>query len=154
MFVDSNGNLAIALTISLTILLTTMISALIISIEDDKTQLTGPNIEFSGPEFSLSATDFKNKKLSFISLDAYFEKKESKKRDKLNGYTYFKFLNAGINIGITSDNKNLEKNKLLNFDLSIFETGYSNDYFSISFSIGADPIDISFNLYNIIRIFI
>ena len=72
----------------------------------------------------------------------------------MNGYTYFKFLNAGINIGITSDNKNLEKNKLLNFDLSIFETGYSNDYFSISFSIGADPIDISFNLYNIIRIFI
>ena len=70
--VDSNGNLAIALTISLTILLTTMISALIISIEDDKTQLTGPNIEFSGPEFSLSGKDFKDKKLSFISLDAYF----------------------------------------------------------------------------------
>ena len=56
-----------------------------------------------------------------ISGDAYLAKKESKKRDCLNGYTYFKFLNAGLNIGYTLKSKNKEKRKILNFDLSIFE---------------------------------
>ena len=78
-----------------------------------------------------------------ISGDAYLAKKESKERDCLNGYTYFKFLNAGLNIGYTLKSKNKEKRKILNFDLSIFEFGYSNNYFSISFALGLNPIDVS-----------
>ena len=61
-------------------------------------------------------------------------------------------MNAGLNIGFTKENKNKEKNKLLDFNLSIFEFGYSNDYFSISLSFGLDPIDVSLDLVNIFKL--
>ena len=41
-----------------------------------------------------------------INSNTLLSKKESKNRDSLNGYTYFKFLNAGLNIGFTKENKN------------------------------------------------
>ena len=61
-------------------------------------------------------------------------------------------MNAGLNIGFTKVNKNKEKNNLLDYDVSIFEFGYSNDYFSISLAFSLDPIDVSLDLENIFEL--
>lgn len=149
MNVDSSGHFAVSvLTVTLSLLLATMISAAVVAVNDDNTNILGPYKGFSGPELSFSD----ELRLSLISCYTYLAKKESKNRDSLNGYTYFKFLNAGLNIGFTKENKNKEKNKLLDFDLSILEFGYSNDYFSISIAFGLDPIDVSLDLENIFKL--
>ena len=149
MNVDSSGHFAVSvLTVTLSLLLATMISAAVVAVNDDNTNILGPYKGFSGPELSF----FDELRLSLISCYTYLAKKESKNRDSLNEYTYFKFLNAGLNIGFTKENKNKEKNKLLDFDLSIFEFGYSNDYFSISIAFGLDPIDVSLDLENIFKL--
>jgi len=146
--IDPSGHFFLsAFIITLSLLSATMVGAVIISAEDENAILFGTYKESSGPELSF----FDEVRISLISSDAYLAKKESKKRDCLNGNTYFKFLNAGLNIGHTTKSKNKEKNKLLNFDLSIFEFGYANDYFSISFAFGLDPIDVSINLENIFK---
>ena len=144
MYVDPSGY---SFILAFSLLLATMIGVVIISAEYENAILSGPNAELSGPEWSFSDEI----RVSLISGDAYLAKKESKKRDCLNGYTYFKFLNAGLNIGYTLKSKNEERRKILNFDLSIFEFGYSNNYFSISFALGLNPIDVSLNLENIFK---
>ena len=127
-----------------------MISAFVVAVNDDNTNFLGPYIGVSGPGLSF----YDELRLSLISCDAYLAKKVSKNSDSLNGYTYFTFLNAGLNIGFTkkNKNKNKDKNKFLDFDLSIFEFGYSNDYFSISLALGLDPIDVSLDLVNIFKL--
>ena len=148
-YYDPSGHFAVsALIVTLSLLLATMISAAVVAVKDDNTNILGSYKGFSGPELSFSD----KLRLSLISCDTYLAKKESNNRDSLNGYTYFKFLNAGLNIGFTKKNKNKEKNKLLDYDLRIFEFGYTNDYFSISLAPGLDPIDVSLDLENIFKL--
>ena len=90
--------------------------------------------------------------MSFFSIEGYVAQKVSRKKDKFHGSTYYKFLNVGANVGINAENN--KKKNVINFDASIFEFGYYNDYFSISFSAGFDPVDISIDIFNIVNLFV
>ena len=141
LYVDPDGESA--LFFALSVLLSTMIAVVIMAVEDENSFVSGPKAEFTGVE--ISTDNFKNADISFISFEAYVAKREKKKRDKFNGYTYAKLLNFGM----TFDHKS--RIKPIDTDFSILEFGYSNDYFSISVAIGSKPIDISLNLINIFQ---